>query len=154
MTKVKDHPLDGKEMACFLKKRLENLFKENSIELAYLGGSWSKDRNVWKSDIDIFISYPDFLAFDARAQLKFLTSLSIKIEELTKFQEIEVSVLEMSPLHVQFNVIRDGILLYEKAEGVKANFLEELLPRYYDHIIWYRNVLKKSSFFLSDKEVS
>ena len=80
--------------------------------------------------------------------------MSIKIEELTKFQEIEVSVLEMSPLHVQFNVIRDGILLYEKAEGVKANFLEGLLPRYYDHIIWYRNVLKKSSFFLSDKEVS
>ena len=83
-----------------------------------------------------------------------LTSLSIKIEELTKFQEIEVSVLEMLPLHIPFNDIRDGILLYEKAEGVKANFLEGLLPCYYDHIIWYRNMLKEASYFLSNKEVS
>ena len=67
MTKAEDHPLNGKEMADFLKKRLENIFRENSIEFAYLSGSWSKDRNVWKSDIDIFISYPDFLAFDAKA---------------------------------------------------------------------------------------
>ncbi|MFW9989011.1 MAG: nucleotidyltransferase domain-containing protein [Candidatus Odinarchaeota archaeon] len=151
MTKVK-LPSNGKEMANFLKKRLENLFKKKSIDIAFLGGSWSKDRNIWNSDIDIFISYKDFLEVDSKAQLFFLTTLSIKIEELTNFQEIEVSVLEILPLHVQFNVVRDGILLYERLEGVKAKYLEELLPRYYDHIIWYRNMLKQSRYFISEEE--
>ena len=133
-------------MAELLCQKLEVLFKEIEIDFAYLGGSWADNKQYWWSDIDIFISYPTFLQIPPKKQLKFLTQLHIKATDLTTFEEIEIKVLETLPLHVQFNAITKGILIYEKNSEVVPFFIEKLLPLYYDHIIWYKNLLDQSEY--------
>ncbi len=139
-------PRTSREMADLLSQKLSGLFKEKQVDFAYLGGSWAKNQNFWWSDIDIFVSIPDFLNLPSKAQLHLLTELHIRATELTEFEEIEINVLESVPLHVQFNVISDSIVLYERDNKVRSKFIEKLLPRYYDHMIWYKNMLNQSEY--------
>ncbi len=133
-------------MAKFLVQKLKCLFEENDVDFAYLGGSWAKDKQNWWSDIDIFISAPAFIPLSSEIQLDFLTNLHVKATDLTNFEELEILVLETLPLHVQFNAIANGILIYEKNPEVNVRFIEKLLPLYYDHMIWYKNLLDQSEY--------
>ncbi len=141
-----ERPLTGQEMAKFLVQKLKCLFEENDIDFAYLGGSWATDKHNWWSDIDIFISVPSFLQLSSKTQLNFLTHLHVKATDLTKFEEFEILILETLPLHVQFNAITDGILIYEKNPEVCSFFMEKILPLYYDHMIWYKRLLNQSEY--------
>ena len=138
-------------MAEFLIQNLKHLFEENNVDFAYLGGSWFRDEHKWWSDIDIFISIPNYLQLSSKTQLDFLTNLHVKSTDLTKYEEIEISVFETLPLHVQFNVIAKGFLIYEKNPELSSLFLEKLLPLYYDHMIWYKNLLNNSEYISSSK---
>ena len=139
-------PLSGRKMADLLHEKLKHLFEENKVDFAYLGGSWIKNKQNWWSDIDIFISIPNFLQLTPKIQLRILTQLHVKATKLTKFEEFEIIVLETLPLHVQFNAITNGILIYEKNPEVSSYFIEKLLPLYYDHIIWYKILLEQSEY--------
>lgn len=141
-----ERPPSGQEMAKFLAKELKNLFEEYNIDFASLGGSWAKNLNNWWSDIDIFVSIPRFLQLSSKSQLEFLTQLHVEITNLTKFEEIEVLVLETLPLHVQFNAISNNFLIYEKDLENYSVYIEKLLPLYYDHMIWYKNLLNQSEY--------
>jgi predicted nucleotidyltransferase len=147
-------PLSGKEMADLLLHHLKNLFEENKVDFAYLGGSWAKNKQNWWSDIDIFISIPNFLQLTSKIQLDFLTQFHVKATDLTKFEEFEILVLETLPLHVQFNAITNGILIFEKNPEVSSYFIEKLLPLYYDHMIWYKRLIDQSQFVENSGEKS
>lgn len=138
-------------MAKFLVQKLKYLFEENNVDFAYLGGSWVNDEHDWWSDIDVFISVPNFLELSSKTQLDFLTQLHVKATDLTKFEEIEILILEILPLSVQFNAIANGILLYEKNPEIHSFFVEKLLPLYYDHMIWYRNLIDQSKYISSSR---
>ena len=134
------------EMAKIISQKLKRLFEENDVDFAFLGGSWAKDKQNWWSDIDVFVSIPNFPEFSSGTQLDFITHLHVKATDLTNFEEIEISILETLPLHVQFNVVVNGILLYEKNPEITSLFIEKMLPLYYDHIIWYKNLLDQSEY--------
>jgi len=138
--------LTGQEMAKIISQKLKRLFEENDVDFAFLGGSWAKDKQNWWSDIDVFVSIPNFPEFSSGTQLDFITHLHVKATDLTNFEEIEISILETLPLHVQFNVVVNGILLYEKNPEITSLFIEKMLPLYYDHIIWYKNLLDQSEY--------
>jgi predicted nucleotidyltransferase len=141
-------------MADLLLRLLKSLFEENNVDFAYLGGSWAKNKQNWWSDIDIFISIPNFLQLASKIQLDLLTQFHIKATELTKFEEFEIIVLETLPLHVQFNAITNGILIYEKNSDVSSYYIEKLLPLYYDHMIWYERLLDQSQYVENPGEKS
>lgn len=147
LNRESDRPFTGQEMAEFLIRNLKHLFKENKVDFAYLGGSWVRDVHQWWSDIDIFISVPNYPQLSSKTQLNFLTNLHVKSTDLTNYEEIEISVFETLPLHVQFNVFTNGFLIYEKNSDISSLFLEKLLPLYYDHMIWYNNLLKNQNIF-------
>lgn len=151
LNRESDRPFTGQEMAEFLIRNLKHLFKENRVDFAYLGGSWVRDVHQWWSDIDIFISVPNYPQLSSKTQLNFLTNLHVKSTDLTNYEEIEISVFETLPLHVQFNVFTNGFLIYEKNSDISSLFLEKLLPLYYDHMIWYNNLLKNSEYISSWK---
>ena len=147
-------PLSGQEMADLLLQKLKPLFEENSVDFAYLGGSWAKNKQNWWSDIDIFISLPNFLQLTSKIQLDILTQFHVKATDLTKFEDFEIIVLETLPLHVQFNAITNGILIYEKNPEVVSYFMEKMLPLYYDHMIWYKRLLDQSQYVENSDEKS
>ncbi len=151
LNRESDKPITGQEMSKILIRNLKHLFEENKVDFAFLGGSWVRDEHKWWSDIDIFISVPNYLHLSSKTQLDFLTHLHVKSTDLTNYEEIEISVLETLPLHVQFNAIANGFLIYEKNPDVSSLFLERLLPLYYDHMIWYKNLLNNSEYISSSK---
>jgi len=139
-------PKTSQEMALFIKRKLTPVFEEYKVDFSYLGGSWTNDLNSWWSDIDIFISVPGFLQFSSKTQLSFLTQLHIRATDLTNYEEIQISVLETLPLHIQFSVISNGILIYEKINNIYSIFKEKLLLLYYDHMIWYNKLINQSEY--------
>lgn len=143
--------LTGEELANILTRKLRPLFEEKGVDFAYLGGSWVNNQHHWWSDIDIFISVPHFLQLSSDDQLEFQTIFHLKATDLTKFEEIEISILEILPLHVQFNVFQNGILLFETNPEITASFLEKLLPLYYDHKIWYESLIAQSKYVSKSK---
>jgi len=138
--------LTGQELAKLLTHKLGTLFEEKRVDFAYLGGSWVNNQHHWWSDIDIFISVPHFLQLSPDDQLKFQTTFHLKATDVTKFEEIEISILEILPLHVQFNAIQNGILLFETNPEITSSFIEKLLPLYYDHKIWYESLIAQSKY--------
>ena len=141
-----ERPETSEKMALFLKRKLTPLFEEFEVDFSYLGGSWTQDVNNWWSDIDIFISLPDFYQLNSKIKLQLLTKLCKKATDLTKYDEIQISVLETLPLHVQFSIISYGVLLYENIPDIHSNFIEKLLPLYYDHMVWYNRLINQSEY--------
>ncbi|MHA1974035.1 MAG: nucleotidyltransferase domain-containing protein [Candidatus Hodarchaeales archaeon] len=120
------------------------LFKENNVSFAYLGGSYAINRQTPMSDLDIFVSWPQYHNTSKKELLEFWRQLNFKASKATKIENLEVNILEDLPLHVQFQAISKGILIFEASKDERTDFIESLLREYYDHMIWYRNFLEQA----------
>ncbi len=129
------------ELISNLKVQLSPLFKDFKVSFAYLSGSWIKGHQSVLSDVDIFVSLPYLKATLPREIINLMSDFSKKSSEDTMLNNIEINVLERVPLHVQFETIKDGILLYEESNDKRATFIENLLKYYYDHKKWYQSYL-------------
>ncbi len=127
-----------------MKDKLSQLFKDYKVSYAYFSGSWVKGHQSVLSDVDIFISLPSLNTKSPIELLILLSDFSRKSSEVTKLDNLEITILERVPLHVQFQAIKDGILLYEESNDIRTKFLENLLKYYYDHNIWYQNYLNQA----------
>lgn len=127
-----------------LKNKLSPLFNDYKVSFAYFSGSWVRGQQSALSDLDIFVSLPSHNTLSPKELLILLSDFSRKAGEVTKQDNLEITILERVPLHVQFQAIKDGILLYEESKDIRTNFLENLLKYYYDHKIWYNNFLNQA----------
>jgi len=127
-----------------LKNNLSPLFKEYNVSFAYFSGSWVRGQQGALSDIDIFVSFPSLDTISPKEIVILFSDFSRKASQVTKQDNLEITILERTPLHVQFQAIKDGILLYEETKSVRINFIENLLKYYYDHKIWFQNYLSQS----------
>ena len=70
--------------------------------------------------------------------------LNIRAFLLTNLEKLEIRVLEKQSIHTQFWIIKKGVLIYERSIDERIQFIERLLPIYYDHIIWFKNYFAQS----------
>lgn len=126
------------------KSNLSTIFHNFKVDFAVLAGSWARDEQQWWSDIDIFVHLPGFLDLPSDEMLDILINLNMEADKLLHLDKLEIRILEKQTLHTQFNILSDGIILYEARPYIRNSYLEKLLPVYYDHIIWYSNFLKQS----------
>ncbi len=134
-------PISLEQLLSRLKEKLPKVFQKFNVRFAYLGGSWVRHQNASWSDIDIFASWPESQSTGPKDYLSKWTQLNVDAATVTKLDAIEITFLERVPLHVQFNVIAEGILLYEISEEIRTRFIEHLLQEYPDHMIWYKSFL-------------
>ncbi|MCE7740917.1 MAG: hypothetical protein GOP50_00535 [Candidatus Heimdallarchaeota archaeon] len=127
-----------------LKKCLMPLFIEFNVDFAYLSGSWVKDHQHLESDIDIFVSSSYSKEQKGDEFLKQFADFSAKADIACKLDNLEITFLERVPLHVQFQAISDGIVIFERSEEIRLSFIENLMKYYYDHKIWFRNYLDQA----------
>ncbi len=73
-----------------------------------------------------------------------LVSLNTETEQVTANSSIEIRIIETLPIHVQFRIISEGVVLYTKSEVVRLDHKERIMKQYYDHIIWYEKLLDLS----------
>jgi predicted nucleotidyltransferase len=113
-----------------LEQKLRDFFSGvESVKLAYLFGSTVRGEANCLSDIDIAVLFDDtFLqkeAFDPQLEL---------ISELTgllKTNNVDLVVLNGSPLLLTYNIIRDGIIL-KSDEPLRVKFETKIMSRYLD----------------------
>jgi predicted nucleotidyltransferase len=125
-------------------------FSKFEIDFIYLGGSFANGTNGWWSDLDIFLSIPNYRFKTSEAKLKILLKLTNFFEEQTHFENIQLSVIENLPLHVQFSIIKYGIVIFESNLEKRLKFIERLLNNYYDHQIWYTRIVDESLGLIKD----
>jgi predicted nucleotidyltransferase len=113
-----------------LEKKLREFFsKVEGVTLAYLFGSTIRREANRLSDIDIAVLFDDTLlqkeAFDL--QLELIGELT----ELLKTNNVDLVILNDSPLLLTYNIIREGIIL-KSDEPVRVKFETKIMSRYLD----------------------
>lgn len=144
MVHLDKNPENLDELLLLIQSELELLFHHYNIAFAYLAGSWVRRQQSWWSDIDVFVSWPQFQLQDSKVRLHQLIDLNIRAEKLTNLDKLEIRVLEKQTIHTQFWIIKEGVLLYERSNEERIEYIEKLLPSYYDHIIWFDDYLSQS----------
>lgn len=113
-----------------LEQKLKEFFSGfENVTLAYLFGSTVRGESNCLSDIDIAVLLDDTLlqneSFDLQLEL---------ISELTGFlktNNVDLVVLNDSPLLLTYNIIRDGIIL-KSDEPLRVKFETKIMSRYLD----------------------
>ncbi len=132
------------ELVQILKKTLIPLFEKYPIHFGILAGSWVRNQHQWWSDIDIFISWPDYLRLSTENRLEYVIKINSEAEKLTQLNRIEIRILEKQTIHAQYNILKEGVLLCELISNSRNDYLGRILPIYYDHIIWFSSYLNES----------
>ena len=132
------------DLVVTLKSKLIPLFKKYNCQFAYLGGSWATDQANWWSDIDVFVSIPGFTRIAENKTFEMLVALNTEAEQATGNSKLEIRVIDVLPIHVQFQIIAEGVILFDKSEEVRLDHKERIMKLYYDHIIWYEKMLDRS----------
>lgn len=113
-----------------LEQKLRDFFTKNEyVNLAYLFGSTVRGEANCLSDIDIAVLFDDTLlqneAFDL--QLELMNGLT----GLLKTDNVDLVVLNDSPLLLTYNIIRNGIIL-KSDEPLRVKFETKIMSRYLD----------------------
>jgi predicted nucleotidyltransferase len=125
-----------------LEVKLKDFFSSKArVVLAYLFGSTIRGEANCLSDIDIAVLFDNTLtkkeAFDLQLQL------IVDLGDLLKTNDVDLVVLNNSPLLLTFNVIRDGIIL-KSNEQERVHFETKTMSRYYDEQYYIERHMKRS----------
>jgi predicted nucleotidyltransferase len=125
-----------------LKQALVPVFKNEGCDFVLLGGSQAAGTAGWWSDVDIFIHVQ--VAEGDEQKVNRILRLAPILAEKTSIADIDLHDIDTLPVHVQFNVIRGGIVLYEADDGTaRANFVEKMLHEYYEIGPWYESIINE-----------
>ncbi len=111
--------------------QLNNLFSQyKEIKLVYLFGSQAKKKTSPLSDYDFAVYLDKSTSINGKKDI--LLELNFKLSLMLKTNNIDVVILNksLSPL-LQFNIVKDGILIYEK-DPYRLLVESEILSYYFD----------------------
>ncbi|MCD6517679.1 MAG: nucleotidyltransferase domain-containing protein [Candidatus Aminicenantes bacterium] len=114
-----------------IQKLLKPLFKrEKSVLFAYIFGSTVQDRTYSESDID--------LAFylDTDKVKDIFKKRILLIEEAQAFlnKTVEIVILnEINSIFFKFVIIKEGLVVYERAHSQRVDFELTTMREYYDY---------------------
>jgi predicted nucleotidyltransferase len=125
-----------------LEHKLSEFFSSvDSVTVAYLFGSTVRGEANGLSDIDIAVLFDETLTkketFDL--QLELIGELGV----LLKTNDIDLVLLNDSPLLLSYNVIRDGIIL-KSDEQKRVRFETGIMSRYRDRDYYVKRHMKKT----------
>ncbi|MHA1409859.1 MAG: nucleotidyltransferase domain-containing protein [Candidatus Odinarchaeia archaeon] len=117
-------------------KTLKNkLSSRDEIVFVYIHGSFNT--GIFR-DIDIAVYVNRFL--DKKQVLDYELSLERELENTVNFP-VDVRILNYSPLTFNFNVIKNGKLLFSKDEKIRVDFVSLTITKFHDfkfHLDEYR----------------
>ncbi|MEW5954257.1 MAG: nucleotidyltransferase domain-containing protein [Bacillota bacterium] len=111
---------------------IEKLKTDENIVAVYLFGSYAESKQTPVSDIDLAVlldrDFPPGRYFEKKLEL-----LSI-ITQLLNTDEVDLAILNQSPLALSYRVLSKGRLLYEKenGKGQRVSFQVRTYDRYFD----------------------
>ncbi len=113
--------------------KIRILFKDNNIEFAYFFGSRVKGVANSKSDYDFAIYFSDKVNEHERFErrLKIIT----KLGGIIKNDNLDLVVLnDVKSVLLKFEIIKDGVVIFEDDHEVRVQFELKSMNFYYDYL--------------------
>jgi predicted nucleotidyltransferase len=109
---------------------LAELFTGEAVEIVYLFGSQARGDVGRISDVDIAILLPNDPSVEecARSQLLFLDKLTRHL----KSDNVDVVILNQSPLLLQHRIIRDGKVIFCRDGKERTHYEAQVIRDYLD----------------------
>ena len=134
--------LSKSEIIDVLRIETELISKKFNFRFVYLAGSVAREEHHKWSDIDIFVSLPEFQEMSTEKKFETLGEINLSFSD--KMEKVVVKVLESLPLVIQFNVIKDGEILYNSDSDYRTQFIENVLRFYYDFDIYRSQIINSA----------
>lgn len=115
----------------FLKRinKVLSAFKE--IEVGFVFGSFIEADSFEDIDVALLISE---VIHDPYEQMKFAMKVGRKLEKAIQFRyEVDVKILNSSPNYFQYEVIKDGKLVFCRDEVKRIRYEDGVLSNYLDY---------------------
>ncbi|EEG79083.1 type VII toxin-antitoxin system MntA family adenylyltransferase antitoxin [Dethiobacter alkaliphilus] len=99
------------------------------VQTVFLFGSYGTEYQTPLSDIDFAVYFNKKVSVDDEADL--LSKLSIALDT----DRVDLVNLNKAPLSLQFNVISEGKIIYERDYIATCDFIEKVIKYYQDYAI-------------------
>ena len=114
----------------------EHIIKELvtlEVEIIYLFGSLASKTANLKSDVDLGIVFKNrSLLKDSLFLYKKLYRIFSRISSISADTELDIILMQQSPIFLQFEIINTGKILYERSSRFRANYEEYVIQQYID----------------------
>lgn len=118
-----------------LKKYLE---KQKSVRFAYLFGSHATGKTTQLSDVDIAVYLEEK---DSKKRFDIRLKLITDICSILGTDDVDVVVVNDSPILLNFEIIKDGKVLINKDDDARIEFEFRTMQNYLDRIYYVRRRL-------------
>jgi hypothetical protein len=105
------------------------LTEQSNVVAAYLFGSAARRQATHLSDVDIAVLLD--AEIDTESSVEQQVDLMIALEKFAS-HEVQVTILNRAPPLLAYQVIRDGVLLYERDETERVAFEVNVMKVYFD----------------------
>lgn len=106
-----------------MRAALEDMFeRDDAVRIAYLHGSHAAGKADEESDLDIAVLASPSLGAKERFELRFRLMRDVSEALRMPFEKIDLIMLQDVPALLQFNVIRNGMLLFERDRSEKIAY--------------------------------
>jgi len=127
----KKQSIDRKERQKLIEAIRTFLSKKNDVVFTYLHGSFAEGGPFRDIDVALYLKNP-------KEEVGLESDYSYELSKNAGFS-VEVIVINRAPVAFQMSVLRKGILIVNKAEEIRTDFIEGVSRRYrqYSH---FRNI--------------
>ena len=113
-----------------LQAELSAIFgKVPQIALAYLFGSRVEGTIGPKSDYDF-----GFLCEPIEDKIQIRTQLSIELAQQLHTKDIDLIILNDTPVELAFSIVANGLLIYENNTAVRVEYEARVIGIYFDYL--------------------
>jgi len=126
--RTKDIQISGVDEASF--RRIDGVLESTDVLVCYLYGSYARNQQTDLSDFDLAILLVQDSSALERSRLSL--ELSHAIAETMNGVDVDLRVLNDTPLEFRYNVIHDGIVIYSRDDEQRLEFESRTLMEYFD----------------------
>jgi predicted nucleotidyltransferase len=114
------------EILEILKRVME---KDQEVLFAYLYGSYVYNSDDFKSDIDVAVYLKPS---DIKGYIKKEEELTINVVTKIHKDRIDLRILNVLPLLLQYNILKEGIPIFVRDERERVDFETRVMNRFFE----------------------
>ena len=107
----------------------EVMEKDKEVLFTYLYGSYVKNSIDIRSDIDVAVYVKPS---DAKGYIKKEEELTIELVTKIHTDRIDLRILNVLPLLLQYNILKDGIPIFIRDERERVDFETKVMNRFFE----------------------
>lgn len=119
-----------------LREAAPRAFEGEPVVFAYLFGSQATGATHPRSDVDVAVYVEDAVASDRYLDLRL--AIPGRLASAARVGEVDVLVLNESPLPVRGRAVRDGVVIYSRDEAGRVRYEGRTLKEFFDFQIHSR----------------